>query len=990
MKKIYTTSLLAMLMVSISATAQTPPRPKTLAGPPQDGQTYVMVSAYSPLLHYSNLTDWDNALYLAQNVDFELTATDNGDGTWSFTREQGGTTYYMVTYPNDGNVRWNSTEPTKWIVENGDIDGFVKLKPGEGNADVSQLYYVHLNAGGIYVCVSCPGYGWYPDYAGGRVPNPDLDAEDSYLMDETGRYLLADHTSENWAFIAKDDWSDFTTKYTTYEDLKKLTEGDYDFEEYNQGFNATLTAALALYNNGDVTLEDAITISDMVKAKISFYELLIKAYDMDSDAKLMQAINKAQDSFDTVTSVSDVNTAMEALNQAILEFETGSGDYTGLLTNPSFEDLSAQGGNGTSGIAAPPVGWSVFINGSQVTTADEVRNAGIYNWHGVNDDSDGEGKDGLYAFGLWTGTVPNYQISQTISDLDCGTYTITAGLMVGSNDRGSRRTTQRLFGNLNTTYFGHVAEYNADLLDKAEVREFAELDELYTDRTLQTLSVRAYVYDGTLTLGLRTDGNLQAAMRETGNSAGGDGWFKLDNFRITKEGYIGSEAANVANTLLDAFKSYRYRYMYKVLTTKVQNLLSQFSTVSADTQMETINAMIISLTSQKDLLESMESSVAAYDRLADVIEYHYEQLNLYYLNHGADEYAEMIEDAESGYENGDYTEEQIDALIKQLEDTLDEVIKAGVAVGDYLNVIKNPSFEDLSAQGNAVSGSLANPPAGWTLKLNGTTVTAADQYSSTGANLNWCGINNGDQISATDETGTYWSTQYTDGTHLWGIWAAQMPEVELSQVVTGLPAGTYVLSCDMVVPNDWSGYSVTTQRIFANGYLQMFSNEGHYSELNETADMIAAKKLDNWNPDDPIKHITYAGWQSTEATDFDDEAHEVASAMCPYPMALTFGVDESGYMEFGFRTNNVHMDGTANKRTAIGWFKLDNFKLQYISTDIPTGIINHEAVSSAVQVVARKYYTADGREVATPQRGLTIVRNVMSDGSVKAVKVLTK
>ena len=619
-----------------------------------------------------------------------------------------------------------------------------------------------------------------------------------------------------------------------------------------------------------------------------------------------------------------------------------------------------------------------------MTTATEVSAAGIQNWHGANDDCDGD-KDGYYGFGIWTPAVPEYEISQTVEGLDCGTYTVTASVMVGANGNGSRRTTQRLFGNFNTAYFGYEYDYDATQLETGEVRSFANLEEFVTDRTLQQMSVRAYVYNGKL----RTDGNIKAALRETSNASGGDGWFKLDNFHIYKEGYFGSEAAEVANTFLNMYKSYQGQYMYKELISEIQGVVGSYTEVKAETPMEQINAQIESLSTHLELLDRVKSCIAAYDRLSEAIEDGYTQLNDYIYNKGADEYEEMLEDADYGYQNGEYTEEEIDEVIKALEAKLDEVIKAGVAVGDYINVIKNPSFEDLSAQNNMVSGGQVNPPAGWTLLLNGIAVETVADYSGTGANMNWCAINNGDNINAVDEQGNTWTHQYSDGTHLWGIWADRVPEVELSQRITGLPAGTYVLECDMVVPNDWSGYSVTTQRIFANHYVQMFSNEAHYSELNETDDMAFARTMDTrWHPEAEIKHLQYAGWQSNEVEGYNDDATDVPSTLCPYHMALTFGVDESGEAYIGFRTNNVAMDGTARKRAADGWFKLDNFKLFYQSTDIPTAIDAQEISGAITKMVGRQYFSTDGRQLAQPQQGITIVKNIMSDGTIKTVKVM--
>ena len=78
MKKFYMIALLATLLLGLSAQAQITDspvqRPKTKAGAPENGKTYVMVSAYSPLRHYSNLTSWDNAVYLTKDIEFEFTA----------------------------------------------------------------------------------------------------------------------------------------------------------------------------------------------------------------------------------------------------------------------------------------------------------------------------------------------------------------------------------------------------------------------------------------------------------------------------------------------------------------------------------------------------------------------------------------------------------------------------------------------------------------------------------------------------------------------------------------------------------------------------------------------------------------------------------------------------------------------------------------------------------------------------------------------------
>ena len=78
---------------------------------------------------------------------------------------------------------------------------------------------------------------------------------------------------------------------------------------------------------------------------------------------------------------------------------------------------------------------------------------------------------------------------------------------------GSRRTTQRIFGNECRRYFGSAENYDESLLDQNEVYSFEGLEESGNARMLQEMTLRVFVYDGTLTFALRTDNNADAALR---------------------------------------------------------------------------------------------------------------------------------------------------------------------------------------------------------------------------------------------------------------------------------------------------------------------------------------------------------------------------------------------------------------------------------------------------------------------------------------------
>ena len=988
MKRLCALALLAILCLSAQAIS----RPTTPAGAPKDGGQYILVNAYTTD-GYMAMTSWDSALYFLgeSDSDYEnnaFTAILNDDGTWSFvyygteesvTENEDGTsdtttvdvTYY-IGLGSTSNVYPNLTDQTKWTVTEGDIDGFYYVISGEGNWSHTIGYPMHLNSGAQYLVVSVEEDSWYPDYCGGTIYTEEGNDYDGgqYEVGEDGRALFADSTSWNWAFIAVSDVPEWMALYEVYGEF--VAYEDYlAVDGYETGFQASYDAALAIYEGSDFNWEDDCeTVIAILSAKVEYYELIedAKRYD-EPDAALSTAISTAETSFQTITSTSEVESAIETLQAAIDAYLLGTGDVSGLGTNLSFEDLTAQDGATTSGVAAPPTGWDVYIDGTQVTTAEEVTAAGITGWHGVNDDV--VNQTGSYAFGIWNSGIPAYQISQTIEGLDNGTYVVTAWLMVGANTYGSRRTTQRLFGNYNATYFGSAEEYDEDELDVPEVHAYAGLEEPTTDTQLQELSVRAYVYDGTLTFGIKTDANITAALRTSSNSAGGDGWFKCDYFTIQQEGYVAADAVEVANYFIDQFTTYRYEEMYSGLKDQLEEVLSTYTSVDESTAEDDVNAIIIALAS---LLSEVAGSVEAYAELWQAIDDGYTAADEYSFYSGFDDYVALIEEAEAGWEDGLYTTEEVAEVIASISEALVELQKSGIAVGEYLSIVQNASFEDLSNQSNTESSGAVAPPAGWDLYINGELCTSVADYTSAGASLGWCAINTGDELSdAVDDDGNEITVQYTDGTHLWGIWAASIPEVQLSQTFTGVPSGTYILSADVMVEYNWAGDCTTSQRIFGNDYMQLWGEESYYEDDLLPDDVAEAKAYADG------EHLTYAGYICSE--DYEQVCHSLRA------MSITFGVDESGEMTIGFRTDGNRPNSSVSDVSGQGWFKVDNFQLYFESEDIPTAITSTAISNNASQLTAQQYFTLDGAQVNAPQKGVTLVKNIFSDGSVRTTKI---
>lgn len=988
MKKNYFRLLAIAAMTAVSATAfaiDPPLKSEVLT----DGNTYLLFSYANPSKVLSR-TSWDGAYYLLDEAASNyLTGTGNrtvpfvahkaDDGSWYFSVEENEMiTSYVGIKSGGGNLHGDLEEPVFWDVENAPVDGFYMLKAKQQFNSYVEGMYLHLNNGCQYLVITYEGDSWFPDFYGGLQFETDIDGNQIYLFEDDGvNYKANDQSSRYWAFVSVENVPNVLGKATLYAAIKNLEDNYVTIEGYEKGFQDAIDAATKLYNNDPLYEEDVDDAMAIINAKLNLYKEIENAYVVlgdNSDVALEKAIDAAINQFNLMNNATDINNATETLKKAETDFQMGTGEVTSLGSNMSFEDLSSQNGEPTSSVQGAPAGWNLYINGNQVVTADEVRSAGVGAWCGINADGTGA-KDQTYIFGIWNSGIPKVELSQTIEGLENGTYTVTAAVMVGANGSGSRRTTQRIFGNLNSKYFGDQSEYNEELLDKNEIYGFEGLTEPVTDTELQDMSVDAFVYDGTLTFGFRTDNNIAAANRDASNGAGGDGWFKIDNFRIVKQAFD----ADAALAIYDHFKAQLEESIdgnvkiQKSIRDNVEDILNN-KTVDASSSQDEIIAAFVAL---KDAYPAVKSSADAYQKLAAAIDHANEALDEYGNSLGADIFGDVVMGAEEAYDDEELDEAGIDELIAKLVAAEDEMKKQVIEPGQDITdlVVKNPSFEDLSAQGGNPADNAQPAPAGWNLYINGELQTGAP------AGLGWCAINHGDDISAkgiTDENGEPINVQYVDGTHVWGIWNGSIPEVELSQELS-LPAGTYTLTCNMMVEYQWAQNCITTQHIFANNYICMFAGEGDYEfeELPEDAQL--AKTIDDAGAGD-LKLLNFAGYTCADGD---------PTTSLLRPMTLTFGVDEDGAVKFGFRTNgNIPASQADGNDAGAGWFKLDNFRLNYDSEGIPTTV---KSVQDATRTVeGQEYYTVGGARIAAPQKGINIVKTQLSDGSVKVSKTYVK
>ena len=370
--------LLSSLLVSaLSTQAQVTPKvqPETLV----NGNQYVLVNKAQTATQYMSRTSWDGAFYFLGESDsnyanYALTAVDNGDGTWSFTLTGGDTesptTYYFGLPDGSPNANANMVDVVKWtpVLKDGN---FYQLILGEGNNESALAeagntptgdIRLHLNNESQYVVATYYGGPWYPDCVGGVT-----ETEDDALG--TVSFAANDSTSFHWGFVSVEKIPAYMADIQYSATINKFYADYCDLDEYKEGFLATYDAVAKAYN--DATDADALLeaqIPEQINAKVALYKEIEAAIALneDGDAALTAAITTAQSAFNTKTALSEVESATQVLKNAETAYSMGSGDITSLGTNMSFEDLSAQDGNQTSGIAAPPYGWNVYVNGKQL------------------------------------------------------------------------------------------------------------------------------------------------------------------------------------------------------------------------------------------------------------------------------------------------------------------------------------------------------------------------------------------------------------------------------------------------------------------------------------------------------------------------------------------------------------------------------------------------------------------------------------------------
>jgi len=551
-------------------------------------------------------------------------------------------------------------------------------------------------------------------------------------------------------------------------------------------------------------------------------------------------------------------------------------NMTSLITNPSFEtgNLTGWTWTGTSG----------------------------YAWLGPNTDGDAT-KNGSYICGIWNASIGDAECSQSLTGVPNGYYRVTALATVSTN----RSTTQRLFatsgGTTKSVLYGASSNpaytpANLAILGATETYSFGGYSESTAENgPFKKLSVVSHVTDGNLTLGFRLNGKGSALGYDFSYSPKGDaGFFKFDGFTLSEVSTVAT-LDNItlnAGSLSPAFSSSTISYTatLPVGTTSV-----------TPTTIVSVEGEIVSGTGAVDVSSGSGTSTIVVKALDGTT------TNTYTINYTV---LTLSNDA------------TLSALTTN-DGTLYPAFNPSVTnytvllpVGTTKVTPTATANDTKSTVSGAVQVSLVNGKGTSTIVVtaeNNTTKTYTVKYDQAYIANPSFETNDFTGWTWTGNTGYAWTGVNTDpinathGSHVAGTWNPIYGDVELSQVITGLPNGNYTVSADLMGSNNTTTSRLTTQRLFANGKSMLFGASSAYSAENLA--ILGA-----------TEEYSFGGY--TETLNDDGPLLKLSVTAPVTNGTLTLGIRTNGKSSALGYTFPLLTAGNGH-----GWFKVDNFTMTY-------------------------------------------------------------
>lgn len=387
-------------------------------------------------------------------------------------------------------------------------------------------------------------------------------------------------------------------------------------------------------------------------------------------------------------------------------------------------------------------------------------------------------------------------------------------------------------------------------------------------------------------MGVVTDGVLTVGIKETSGTIGGR-WPLWDNFRLVYQGKNYEAIMDVILSYADEVEAFADETMGADELDDVTEAYSQAEGAEdGDEAFDALVKLIDAVNAAKASIEKYSALLDAIEELSVVIDEYESTADEQALNSAA----ELLDEISTGVGDLAYNNADCDAKLGAVKDAIAAIVFGGASPENPSDItslyIVNPDFETQNAQG-------------WTVSF-----AAVSNYGYQGASYA-----NGD---VTIE-------------HFVEAWRnnAKLGDGAISQTISNLPAGTYILGVDAIAT--WQ-----------NGTKDTTSGLSLFATING-----------------------------------ETQAIEIATGNeAPEHFELTFTVAETSDVTIGISAKSA----TAN------WIAADNWTLKCIESSFTTAIagVNTTAAPAAI-------YSISGVRVNNLQKGVNIVRQ--ADGTVQKVLV---
>ena len=622
----------------------------------------------------------------------------------------------------------------------------------------------------------------------------------------------------------------------------------------------------------------------------------------------------------------------------------------------------------------------------------------------------------------WTGTAAGFEYNvaefynkdwdlyQTLTDLPNGLYEVSlyGFFRTGANDggeayrNGGENLIAKLYANDMNTSIMSLYTFTEEECGVSgtgtngyiNVRQYA--DEAFTAGFYSENKVKVIVTDGTLTIGVRGTGHEDSswfAFRDFGLKYFGPAtdedykeiWEKVAvECDAIVEGLLAGDKAGY-NALYDAAKAQVAEGKYTEAYTNMITVNEEYAGIAATTKNfingtyanlatagETMGsdgaaiveaaygfakAAIEAADAKSDIIANLEKNASAYSSYAAYVEEVAALVANANKNKYVKEYVDVVKEIMASNKSILTAEFHTAADVNDVQARLANAV-AAMKKSSLLSVAAGSDVTEYIIQNPNIDGSNNNSADGW-IFVKGN----ADKVSNTGQHY-------------TGDTGN----RYLDS---WNATAGALT-VTTYQVLSDIPNGTYCL--------DFVGRGNGENDFF-------FASVAPYEEINDSTMRIAVldpatKFLALPNTSDtcgPIWQARYDMWEAgtlEEGTaDYDIFSAHDGNGYGWAECKIDDIVVENHTMTIGVTT-----DSTLTMKAFTGnWFSCDEFKLTLKSLgDNSSYTIDTNVRTIDAVVLTREFIALDGKKYALPQKGINIVREILSDGTIIVRKELVR